>query len=592
MYAPSTKKLTPVMEQYRDAKLAYPDAILFFRLGDFYEMFNDDAVVAARELQLTLTSRNKGAPDQVPMAGVPYHAAHGYIARLIARGHKVAVCEQLGDPSKMKGLVPRKVVRVVTPGLLTDDDQLDAKRHNHLVAVDAASDEGPHGMALLDVSTGDLAACATDSLALLLAEIARAEPAELLLPAGHDELRRAIQLACPRTALRDDPILEDPRPHLDGAVPAPLHDDAARAHAPAALRAAARALRFAAHNLPGTTLPVTRIAPLDTHGSMRIDETAQAHLELVRAVDGGREGTLLAAIDATVTAGGGRLLRRQLLSPLTEVNSIRRRLDAVEALLDDPPARMALRAALARIGDLDRLVVRASLGESSPRDLGALLRSLEALPEARAAMASLRGIDLTALALGLEPEEALQEWLARALTDEPPLRLSDGGVIAEGFDAELDDLRSLRSSGGERLAELEGRLRGELEIGSLKVKYTRGFGWYIEVTRAHAAKVPESFRRKQTLVNAERFTTDELDELAERILGAEERFAEREAQLFGELVARVASRAEPLRAIAAAIARWDVAAALAEIAHRHDFRRPEVDEGPALVLTDARHPVV
>lgn len=580
------------MEQYRDAKLAYPDAILFFRLGDFYEMFNEDAVLVARELQLTLTSRNKGAPDQVPMAGVPHHAAHGYIARLIARGHKVAICEQLGDPSKMKGLVPRKVVRVVTPGLLTDEEQLDAKRNNHLVAIEAQPNDPTYGVALLDLSTGDLSVCATDSLALLVAEVVRAEPPELLLPSGQDELRRTLELACPRTALREDADLGDPRRFLDESLPVPLYEDSARMHPIAAVRAAARALRFAAHNLPETTLPVLRVAPLDTDTCMRIDETAQAHLELVRALDGAREGTLLSTIDATVTAVGGRLLRRRLLAPLVDVTRIRRRLDAVEALLDDPQARQALRDALGRIGDLERLVVRASLGESTPRDLAGLLRSLDALPDALAALASLRGLDAATLSANIDPQSSLRALLGRALVEEPPVRLSDGGVIAEGFDAELDDLRLLRANGGDRLGKLEASLRAELEIGSLKVKYTRGYGWYIEVTKAHSAKVPATFRRKQTLVNAERYTTDELDELAERILGAEEHFAEREGLLFRDLVSKVAAAAEGLRTIASAVARWDVAAGLAETAHRYDYRRPDVDDGAALELSDARHPVV
>jgi len=580
------------MEQYRDAKLAYPDAVLFFRLGDFYEMFNEDAVLAARELQLTLTSRNKGSPEQVPMAGVPYHAAHGYIARLIARGHKVAICEQMGDPSKLKGLVPRKVVRVITPGLLTDDGQLDAKRPNHLVAVDGSADGRTFGLALLDVSTGEMSACRTEGLALLLGEIARAEPAELILPDGLDALRATIALACPRTALREDDPLDDARVHLDTRVASPLYDEAVREHSLEAIRAAARVLRFAARNLPDSTVPVRRIAPHDPDACMRLDETAQAHLELVRSADGTRESTLLATLDETVTAAGGRLLRRQLLAPLTDVAAIRRRHDAVEQMLAHARARQALREALGRIGDIDRLVVRASLGESSPRDLGALERSLAALPDALLALSTIRTLDRSLLALTVDPQADLQALLARALIDEPPLRLSDGGMLREGYDEELDELRLLRTHGGERVAELEARLRSELEISSLKVKYTRGFGWYIEVTKAHMNKAPTSWRRKQTLVNAERYTSDELDTLAEKVLGAEERYAERESELFAALVQKVAERAEALRGIAAAVAQWDVSSALAEVAHRHDYRRPEIDEGPALALAEARHPVV
>ena len=580
------------MEQYREAKLAYPDAVLFFRLGDFYEMFNEDAVLAARELQLTLTSRNKGSPEQVPMAGVPHHAAHGYIAKLIARGYKVAICEQLGDPSKLKGLVPRKVVRVITPGLLTDDGQLDAKRPNRLVAIEGTKDGRTFGLALLEISTGEMSACRTEGLALLLGEIARAEPAELILPSGLDELRAAIAIACPHTVLREDEPLDDARAHLDGPVPVPLYDDTVRAHAPEAVRAAARALRFAGRNLPGSILPVRRIAPHDPDACMRIDETAQSHLELVRGSDGGPANALLTAIDETITAAGGRLLRRQLLAPLAEVAAIRRRHDAVEQLLANARARQELRRALSRIGDIDRLIVRASLGESSPRDLGALERSLSALPDALLALATIPGLERGLLTLTVEPQAELRELLARALVDEPSARLSDGNALREGYDADLDELRLLRTNGGERVAKLEARLRAELEIGSLKVKYTRGFGWYIEVTKAHMGKAPVTWRRKQTLVNAERYTCDELDTLAEKILGAEERYGEREAELFAVLVRCVAERAESLSNIAAAVAQWDVSSALAEVAHRHDFRRPEVDDGPSIALFEARHPVI
>jgi DNA mismatch repair protein MutS len=589
------------MEQYRDAKEAFPDAILFFRLGDFYEMFNDDAVVASRELQLTLTSRNKNSEDQVPMAGVPIHAAHGYVAKLIARGHKVAICEQLGDPSKMKGIVPRKVVRVITPGLVTETGQLDAKQHNFLCAIECEPDGTRHGLALVDVSTGEMAACSTDTVALLVAEVARAEPVELLLPPGHDELCRAIALACPRTALRvDEPIdAEQVRRHLDERVATPLFRDATREHAREAVVASARVLRFASRHLPDSVLPVVRIAPHDPNACMRIDETAQQHLELVRGTDGSRHGSLLEAIDATVTAGGGRLLRRQLLAPLCEVTAIRRRLDAVELMVLHARARRELRAALERIGDIERLAVRASFGESTPRDLAALCASLEAVPEALAALASLPRMPGDAsepadalLTTAIDPQTELCALLSRAIADDPPVRASDGGVIREGYDSELDELRSLRSSGGDRLAELEARLKTELDIGSLKVKYTRGFGWYIEITKAHLAKAPREWRRKQTLVNGERYTSDELDELADRVMGAEERYAEREAVLFSELIARVAERGHALRALAAVVAQWDVSSALAEIAHRHDYRRPIIDDGARLALDQARHPVV
>ncbi len=603
MYRPGAKRLTPVMRQYRDAKSAYPDAILFFRLGDFYEMFNDDAVVAARELGLTLTSRNKGAPDEVPMAGVPHHAAHNYLVKLLAAGQKVAICEQLGDPSKIKGIVPRQVVRVLTPGLLTDSDQLDARQNNYLCAVDGSDTADDFGLALLDLSTAEMSACTVTGRALLVAEIARAEPREIVLPQALNELRNAIAVASPRSAVRSDSSLaeDDLRQHLDERVAAPLYDDACRDHGPQAVRAAARALRFASHYLPAMTLPVRRVARLDLDACMRIDETARAHLELVRGIEGGRRGSLLDTIDATVTAAGARWLRRQLLAPLVDVVTIRRRLDSVELFVQNPRARVELREALGTVGDIERLAVRATLREATPRELGALRSSLAAAPQALAAIRSIPGAatgdseptgPFLALELNVDLLQPLHELLCSALADEPPPRVSDGGIVRSGYDAALDEIESLRRGGKELIAALEARLREDTGIPSLKIKYTRAFGWYIEVTKAHIDKAPTSWRRRQTLTNAERYLDDELEELADKLMGAEERHAEREGVLFAALVDRVADVAEPLRKLALVISRWDSAAALAEVAHRHDYTRPQIDAGDSIVLKDARHPVV
>jgi DNA mismatch repair protein MutS len=597
------------MRQYEEAKNAFPDALLFFRLGDFYEMFNDDAVLASRELGLTLTSRNKGEPDEVPMAGVPYHAAHNYLARLIARGHKVAICEQLADPSKCKGIVPRKVVRVLTAGLLTDTDQLDARRNNYLCAVDGVADATSFGLALLDLSTGELAAAELAGSAMLLAELGRADPSELLLAEPLTELRDALATAGSRALVRIDSALDDAElpAHLDRGLPTPLFEEA-RAHHPwSALRAVARVLRFARAYLPDAELPVRRIARHDPGGAMCIDETAQRHLELVRGADGTLRGSLLEVIDATVTPAGARLLRQQLLSPSLDLSLVRRRLDAVELFVAHPRARDELRAALAQVGDLSRLAVRALLHEATPRDLGAVRASLAAAPSARQAIRSIpeaAGRDGPAVAdrpteaqlgvldLGVELLPELHERLAQALVDEPPAHARDGGMLRDGYDAELDRLRALRRDGTRLLSELEARLRADTGIGSLKVKYTRVFGWYVEVTRTHLEKVPSDWRRKQTLATAERYDTTELLDLADQVLHAEERHGERELELFNELVTFVAARADRLRRLAGALAQWDVSSALAELAHRNDFCRPEVDESDVLELGEARHPVV
>ncbi|WP_437872498.1 DNA mismatch repair protein MutS [Sorangium sp. So ce363] len=630
------KKLTPVMRQYEDAKALHPDAILFFRMGDFYEMFNDDAVLVSRALNLTLTSRNKGEPDESPMAGVPHHAAHGYIARLLALGHKVAICEQCGDPSKIKGLVPRQVVRVVTPGLVTETEQLDARANHYLAAVDgggvprgdALGAGGPYGLSLLDLSTGELSATSVPDAATLLAELARADPREALIARDLPDVRAAAaSLAC-RAALRDDEELDSAQVAsiLDDAAIEPISAAALAEHPLPAVRAAARALRFARRCSPGARIPVRRIAPHDTSGTLRIDETAQAHLELVRAADGGRRGTLLDVIDCTVTPGGARLLRRRLLSPLADLAGIRRRLDEVELFVSHPRARGELRQALGGVGDLERLSVRALLGEATPRDLGLLRDGLTAAPAAIAAVRSIpdlgkaaarsddgaaaRGKDGAAArgeegaAAGSSSEPLLAEAaaldvvadvcaeLTAALIERPPPNTREGGIFREGYDKELDDARGVEKNATELILALEAKLRTQTGAPSLRVKYTRVFGWYIEVTRAHIAKVPDTFRRKQTVATGERYTSDELDELADKIEHAGARALERETALFDRLRALVAKSEGRLRALARKLAAWDVAAALADVAHRNDYVRPHVTAGEALAIRDGRHPVV
>ncbi|WP_437839969.1 DNA mismatch repair protein MutS [Sorangium sp. So ce1153] len=598
------KKLTPVMRQYEEAKALHPDAILFFRMGDFYEMFNDDAVLVARSLNLTLTSRNKGEPDEVPMAGVPHHAAHGYIARLLALGHKVAICEQCGDPSKIKGLVPRQVVRVVTPGLVTDSEQLDARANHYLAAVDGGGvprgDDGaaggPYGLSLLDLSTGELSATSIPDAATLLAELARADPREALIARDLPDVRAAAtSLAC-RAALRDDDDLDSAQiaSILDDAALEPISAAALEEHPLPAVRAAARALRFARRCSPGARIPVRRIAPHDTSGTLRIDETAQSHLELARAADGGRRGTLLDVIDCTVTPGGARLLRRRLLTPLADVAAIRRRLDEVELFVSHPRARGELREALGGVGDLERLSVRALLGEATPRDLGCLRDGLTAAPAAIAAIRSIPDMSepLIAEAAALDVVADARAELTAALVERPPPNTREGGVFREGYDKELDEARAVEKNATELILALEAKLRSQTGAPSLRVKYTRVFGWYIEVTRAHIAKVPESFRRKQTVATGERYTSDELDELADKIEHAGARALERETALFERLRAAVAKSEGRLRALARKLAAWDVAAALADVAHRNDYVRPHVTSGEAIAIRDGRHPVV
>jgi DNA mismatch repair protein MutS len=586
-------KATPVMQQHAAAKRAYPDAIVFFRLGDFYEMFGEDAVLAARLLDLTLTSRNRGKPDEIPMCGVPHHAAQAYLAKLLELGHKVALCEQMADPSKVKGIVPRDVVRVMTPGLITDREQLDASTNNFLAALELGG--GTSGLALLDLSTGELAAAEIAGEPELIAEVGRARAREVLIGCPGDAPPDPATLSALRTlgvgVLRDDAAISEAEANT---ALGELSGEAERL-APLARIAVARVLRFARACSPGAVLPVRRIARWDPSSTLILDPTAQAHLELVES-PAGRGATLLSVIDATVTPPGTRLLRRRLLAPLANVERIRRRLDQVELFVQNPRLREELRKTLGSVGDLERLAMRAALGEASPRELGALRDGLGA---AKRSVAVLEAVNDTAsretLGLGAAPVDTLEELaseLERALVERPPQQPKDGAIFREGYASDLDELAGLAKSGAERMVELEVRLKQDTAIPTLKLRYTRVFGWYIEVTRSHAARVPAHFRRKQTVASGERYTTPELDDLADRILHAEDRHRERELELLKALVARAGSESERIRTLAARLARWDVSSALADIAHQNDYARPNVDASSELVIRDGRHPVV
>jgi DNA mismatch repair protein MutS len=613
------------MRQYQAAKAEHPDALLFFRLGDFYELFFEDAVTAARALDLTLTARNKGADDEIPMAGVPHHAASSYVQRLLEQGFKVAICEQMADPSKVKGIVPREVVRVATPGIAYDDSGLDARENHYLAAIERGEIEqegrkggreadpqtfrpsalpvhslGAFGVAALDLSTGEFFACEVADEAAALGELVRLGPREVLAGPGAEGVAKALSEARARTVVRVlGAASEDP----DAVLDAQLGAGEARASCASlvARRAAARCLETARACEAGRPLPIARLAQTVPGDTLLLDEATQSHLELARAADGGARGSLLAELDATKTGPGARLLRRRLLAPLTHVAEIRRRLDAVSLFVTHAAVRSELRQELAEVGDVERLAVKLALDRALPRDLVALRRSLIALPSVARTLASCPDPDAReALGVDRAPEPGgwldlcadLLTLLERALADEPPARPSDGGVIRDGFDAELDEARELMRGGQRLLVELETRLRESSGIPSLKLRYTRVFGWYIEVTRTHLEKAPREWRRKQTIATGERYTCDELDALADKMAHAEERAATRETSLWSKLVRDLAAHGERLRSLSQRLAAWDVAAALAEVAHQGDWARPDVDDGLDLVLEDARHPVV
>ncbi|MEN9577415.1 MAG: mismatch repair ATPase MutS [Pseudomonadota bacterium] len=585
-------KLTPVMQQHAAAKQAYPDAVLFFRLGDFYEMFGDDAVLCARVLDLTLTSRNKDNPDESPMAGVPHHAAHAYIGRLLHAGYQVAICEQMADPKLVKGIVPREVVRVVTPGLVTADEHLKARENNWLAGVDISGDARQVAIALLDISTAELRVAAVIDVAALLVTLAQAAPREVLLGSEDPALyQAALESVVRKTVLREDPALlvEDEALALRG-----LENDAKLLSA-AERRAACRVLRFARACNPREELPVRAIGRFEPSATLVIDPSAQRHLELVESNSGDRKATLLSVIDETLTPAGARLLRSRLLAPLTDVPSIRRRQDGVELFRVHAGVREQLRSALRGVNDMERVVSRVLLREASPKDLAALRDSLQASAQAVRLLSSLDDPAVEE-SLALSPDEDIvqdvEAELAAALVERPPALAKEGAIFQDSYDPQLSEYETTRKNGAELVVALETRLKDKTGISTLKVRYTRVFGWYLEVTKSALKKVPKDWRRKQTIANGERYTLDELDELAEKISLAEDLYRSRELELLRTLNETVRGAAQRVRALTAKVAAWDVAAALAAVAHRFDYARPEVHDGTALRIRDGRHPVV
>jgi len=581
------------MQQWSEAKALHPDAILFFRFGDFYEMFREDAVIASQLLGITLTSRNKEDPKSDPMAGVPHHAAHGYVSRLLAAGQKVAICEQLADPKKTKGIVPRGVVRVVTPGLVTDDDQLDARDNHYLAAVEQLSPDSL-GVALLDLSTGELLAASVSSEVMLIAELCRANPRELLVGPGLHALAASLQELLPATTLRSEQsLMESADAVLGRVLGADALKDAVQNHAAAARAASARALAFAAVCSPRFGVPVRRVALLDVSHTMHLDATAQAHLEIARASDGSRRGTLLASIDRTVTSGGARALKRRILGPLTDVAAIRKRLATVELFVVHGRVRAEVRELLAKMPDLERIAVKVALGQASPRDLGLLRDGLElapklvealfGLPAGERDLAGIQKVDLAA---------DLAARLSHVLSERPPVTDREPGIVRDGVDKALDEARALQRNGTELIVLLEKTLREETGAQGLRVKYNSVFGWYIEVTKSQLGKVPSSFRRKQTVATGERYSSERLDQLAADLESAEERARTRELVLWEDVVARARECETRVRDLAASFAEWDVAAALAEVAHQLDYAKPEVDDSEIIDIEEGRHPVV
>ena len=590
-----------MMRQYLQIKGQYPDAILFFRLGDFYEMFFEDAEVASRELDITLTSRNKNSPDKIPLCGVPYHAASGYISRLISKGYKVAICDQVEDPRQAKGIVRREVTRVVTPGLVLEAENLEADHNNFLLCL-APPDpqEGSrYGLAYVDISTGDFCIAETEDFSTMEDEILRIDAREVLLP---DNLDRKKTL---------EPIYGGRQPPLwnpwasshfsfDSAC-AMLEKQFGPERIQQMITDGSRKALCAAGPLLGYLQETQKQLPGHLHGITRyeiqdymiLDDSALRNLEIVQTwMDRSKKNSLLGVLDLTQTAMGARLLRRWVQYPLLQAARIQRRLDAVDELTSHEIERAALRDTLKEVQDLERLTSRISLGIANPRDLVGLRESLARLPKIHGRLENLGAEALQDVRRRIEPMEDVVGLLDRALQDEPPVTVREGGIFREGYNAELDDLKAASRDGKRWIAALEAEERERTGINSLKVRYNRVFGYYIEVTKANLASVPEDYDRKQTLANAERFTTPALKEYEQKVVGAEDRAQNLEYDLFQEIRTRVAEQSLRIRTTAQSVAELDVFTCLAEVAVRNNYTRPEISMTDELVVWEGRHPVI
>ena len=586
------------MRQYFEAKRQHRDAIVFFRMGDFYEMFYEDALTAARALELTLTSRSKDASGgAIPMCGVPFHAADGYIARLVKKGFRVAVCEQMEDPKKAKGVVRREVIRVVSPGTLTDAGYLDAREPAFLMAVSLAPDG--YGVALIDLSTGEFATAEYAGPAArqtLADELAVLRPREILASPGVTDLSAVLEELRIAAAITpaDEWTFEYEaarRSLLDQLKTQSLQAFGLEGHT-AAISAAGALVQYLRDTQKADLAHLRDVTYRAGSDCLIVDPTTLRNLEVIEAASGGRAGSLLDEIDRTVTPMGGRLIRAWLLRPLLSLERIQDRLDAVEEFAFRATDRAKVRETLKTIHDVERLVARAALGTAGPRDLVALRQSMASIPRVRMLLGEMQAPLVKSLLAEIDDLADIRDELARTLLDEPPAVARDGGMIRDGIDSELDELRTISRSGKQRIAEMEEAQRVRTGITSLKIRYNRVFGYYIEVSKSNLGNVPADYHRKQTIAGGERFITPELKAYEEKVLGADERIVEREVGIFEALRQRVASEAPRVQDTARGIAALDVLAALAETAALSNYTKPLMHASDELVATDARHPVV
>ena len=593
-------ELTPMMKQYLEIKENNPDCILFFRLGDFYEMFHEDAKLASRLLDLTLTTRDRGKAqeDQTPMCGVPYHSCEAYIARLVAKGYKVAICEQMEDPALAKGLVKRDITRIITPGTVTESSMLVESRNNYIAAI--AGMDGEWGVAFCDISTGEFhttSQSGPDAVERIINETGRFAPAEVILARdaiGQKELEAVFKgrLACcvekgneeDFTEAAAEEILsrqfpEDTRAELDGK--------------PAAKVAAGGLVRYLRRIEKSDLCHIHSLNFYSTGQFMELDLTARRNLELTETLRSKeKRGSLLWVLDKTKTAMGGRMLRGWLEKPLLRPAEILKRSAAVEELVNRSIDRQEIQMTLREITDMERSIGRVVAGTANGRDLLSMANAMAALPQLQSLLEPLKSERMEALKLQLDPLADLQAELSRAIVDDPPFTVREGGVIRDGYHEQLDSLRKIMSGGKGNLAGIEELEREKTGIQKLKVGYNRVFGYYIEISKAYQGQVPEHYIRKQTLANCERYITQELKELESTILGAKDRIVALEYEIFSKLRSFMADNAGRVQATSQVVAEVDALASLAEVAESNNYVRPEVDLSGEIVIRDGRHPVV
>jgi DNA mismatch repair protein MutS len=590
------KKLTPMQRQYLELKKQHPDCILLFRLGDFYEMFNEDAKVASKDLDIVLTSRGEGVAKW-PMCGVPYHAVDGYVAKLLASGHTVAIADQVEEASQAKGLVRRDVVRVVTPGTVLETGMLEDTANNYLLAI--IEDSETVGMAAVDVSTGEFVATEFDGTYLsesTLNELGRMKPSEILLPdstSKNQAIRSALEELGVRLTFRNDMDFSarDAEQRLKDQFGVTTIEGYGLGDKEVALGAVGAVVAYLqeVHKANAVTLTGVQTYTIDSH--MVVDNTTQRNLELIRnARDGTPRGTLLSVLSKTITPMGKRKLKQWILQPLTDIPSIERRLDAVDELARTALTRKAVSESLRNLGDLERMTSRIVFGVAGARDLLGLRIALEKLPKIRKTLEECRADLLQSSAKSIDPLKKLTNTLRAAIVDDPPVSVRDGSMIREGFDEELDGLKGSISTDKKWIASLQAREKRRTGIKSLKVGYNKVFGYYIEVSKSNLSLVPDDYDRKQTLANAERYITPELKEKEAAVLAGEDKINALEFEIYEKLRDQVRDAIEELRANSEAIATADVLTSLAEVAVTRRYTRPKLIEGTRIRIVDGRHP--